>query len=351
MSEMIDSVFPFPGMEDSEEVDISAIFGGGAPTSDINPFDPPAAQAEPPAAPPEQPEPEAPAAPAEPIAASVAPPPQPEPVSQAETQSPVPASEPANPIAAAIDHQETQTTQAAARSLFEKPPIFAYGSAKDEIDALTRQRDKLTQDRKTDDLRAQIQQLSASLEYGNLSQEEYDQMCACKEELCQCSAGLNATLTLSNLEWPDFNAQIEQAQQEIKDLKVLISNVAIYAGKRAELTFEKLKINRVEVSLYDMVKSTGEQKAAFKFTYNGRRYDRLSLSEKIRAGMELSELVKRLTGRNYPVFVDNMESVDDLTNVRPTGQVIMAKCVLVLLWRCGLCGLSPRQIIGKPLNA
>ena len=56
-------------------------------------------------------------------------------------------------------------------------------------------------------------------------------------------------------------------------------------------------------------------------------YDRLSLSEKIRAGMEVSELIKRLTGRNYPVFVDNMESVDDLANVRPTGQIIMAKCV------------------------
>ena len=44
-------------------------------------------------------------------------------------------------------------------------------------------------------------------------------------------------------------------------------------------------------------------------------------------GMEVSELMKRLTGRNYPTFVDNMESVDDLANVRPTGQVIMAKCV------------------------
>ena len=43
--------------------------------------------------------------------------------------------------------------------------------------------------------------------------------------------------------------------------------------------------------------------------------------------MEVSELMKRLTGRNYPVFVDNMESVDDLANVRPSGQVIMAKCV------------------------
>lgn len=72
---------------------------------------------------------------------------------------------------------------------------------------------------------------------------------------------------------------------------------------------------------------TGEVKDTFKFTYGGRRYDRLSLSEKIRAGMEVSELMKRLTGRNYPTFVDNMESVDDLANVRPSGQVIMAKCV------------------------
>lgn len=83
----------------------------------------------------------------------------------------------------------------------------------------------------------------------------------------------------------------------------------------------------INMILYDVVKSTGEVKDTFKFTYSGRRYDRLSLSEKIRAGMEVSELIKRLTGRNYPVFVDNMESVDDLANVRPTGQIIMAKCV------------------------
>lgn len=93
----------------------------------------------PPAAPPEQPKPEAPAAPAEPVAAPVAPAPQPEPapkpqpVPQAKTQNPAPASEPANPIAAAIDKQETQAAQTAAKSLFEKAPIFSYGSAKDEI--------------------------------------------------------------------------------------------------------------------------------------------------------------------------------------------------------------------------
>ena len=61
--------------------------------------------------------------------------------------------------------------------------------------------------------------------------------------------------------------------------------------------------------------------------YNTKRplpYDRLSLSEKIRAGMKVSELMQRFTGRNYPVFVDNMESVDDLANMRLTGQMIMA---------------------------
>ena len=178
-----------------------------------------------------------------------------------------------------------------------------------------------------DDLRGEIQRLFASLEYGNLSQQEYDRLLACQEELRQCSAELEAIEKHQSPEQPDFDAQIAQAQQEVKSLKALISNVVIYARVRAELTFKALKMNRVEISLYDVVKSTGEQKAAFKCTYNGRRYDRLSLSEKIRAGMEVSELVKRLTGRNYPVFVDNMESVDDLANVRPTGQVIMAKCV------------------------
>ena len=139
MSEPINSGFPFSGMEDSEELDISAIFGGGAPKSDVNPFDLPAVQEETPAAPPEQPKPEALAAPAEPVAAPEVPAPQPEPapkpqtVSQTQTQGPAPASEPANPIAAAIDKQETQAAQTASKSLFEKAPIFSYGSAKDEI--------------------------------------------------------------------------------------------------------------------------------------------------------------------------------------------------------------------------
>ncbi len=179
----------------------------------------------------------------------------------------------------------------------------------------------------TERLRAEIQTLTADLEYGNLSQSEYDHLGTCREELRQSEAKIAALQTMTAAQLPDFDREIAQANASIAEIKRKMANVIAYISKRAELTFSQLKMNRVEISLYDVVKSTGKVKDTFKFQYGGRRYDRLSLSEKIRAGMEVSELMKRLTGRNYPVFVDNMESVDDLANVRPTGQIIMAKCV------------------------
>lgn len=179
----------------------------------------------------------------------------------------------------------------------------------------------------TECLRAEIQTLTADLEYGNLSQAEYDRLGTCREELRQSEAKIAALQTMTAAQLPDFDREIAQANANIAEIKRKMADVIAYISKRAELIFSQLKMNRVEISLYDVVKSTGEVKDTFKFQYGGRRYDRLSLSEKIRAGMEVSELMKRLTGRNYPVFVDNMESVDDLANVRPTGQIIMAKCV------------------------
>ena len=176
-------------------------------------------------------------------------------------------------------------------------------------------------------IRDEIQSLAAELEYGKLTQAEYDRLGACREECREVEAKLSALESMTAEEPSDLDGEIRQAQDRIGEIKRIMTNVIAYISKRAELTFSQLRMNKVEISLYDVVKSTGEVKDTFKFTYGGRRYDRLSLSEKIRAGMEVSELMKRLTGRNYPTFVDNMESVDDLANVRPTGQVIMAKCV------------------------
>ena len=220
--------------------------------------------------------------------------------------------------------KEIQELDAKAKAVFEQFQADDVAELEKQLVDLTA---KKSEDSPADGLRAQIQQLTADLEYGNLSEQDYAQMKECRDELRECAADLKAAQAAADQKPEDFDGKIKAAQDKITALKKLIADVAIYVSERARLTFSALKMNRVEISLYDVVKTTGERKDVFKFTYGGRRYDRLSLSEKIRAGMEVSELMKRLTGRNYPMFVDNMESVDDLANVRPTGQVIMAKCV------------------------
>ena len=94
---------------------------------------------------------------------------------------------------------------------------------------------------------------------------------------------------------------------------------------RNGLLFKALHTPNVEFQLYDVVKKTGELVPAWKFRYRGTSYQCLSRSEKILAGLEVVELLKRLTGRCYPVFIDDSESVDHIP--RPSGQALISKKV------------------------
>ena len=176
-------------------------------------------------------------------------------------------------------------------------------------------------------LEQRIRELTALLHDGALSADDSRRMEECRETLRDRRAELTAAEKLTETAPEEFDRHIAEVNGKIQKAKQLLDDVAAYAAKRAELLFAPLRMNKVQISLFDVVKSTGEVKDVFRFTYNGRRYDRLSLSEKIRAGLELSERMRHLTGRRYPVFIDNMESVDDLANVRPNGQIILAKCV------------------------
>ena len=154
MSEQSSSGFPFTEMADGAGLDIDAIFGGasgGGTPSDVNPFEAalpqqvqPAAQAQPQAAPQPapQPAPQAAPQPAASVFQSVQPiPPAPAPAAQpAPAPAPVATQTPAaqspldiDPLAAAMAEQEAKAEQKAAKSLFEKSPVFCYGSAKEDI--------------------------------------------------------------------------------------------------------------------------------------------------------------------------------------------------------------------------
>ena len=126
------NTFPFPGVEAGSALDIAAIFGSSTTGDDVNPFEMPAAQGPieiVPAAqemvPAEESEPEQPPAAS---AARAEPVPVPEP--QPQPQQDVPPAEGPNLISAAFTKQEEKNTQ---QGLFEKAPVFSYGSAKESI--------------------------------------------------------------------------------------------------------------------------------------------------------------------------------------------------------------------------
>ena len=181
-----------------------------------------------------------------------------------------------------------------------------------------------------DRLHSEIQSIELDLECGMLSQEEAENLRQSRDRLTQ----LTSQVEMLTGQLRDGPACAEQQAQKLAAMKEdirakreIITALAFYISKRVELNFAKLKMNRVAISLYDVVKTTGEVKDVFRFTYEGRDYICLSRSEKIRAGLEVAELIKRLLGVQYPTFIDDVESVPIIDNVRPTGQVFIAKVV------------------------
>ena len=172
------------------------------------------------------------------------------------------------------------------------------------------------------DLKRDIEAIEYRKQNGNLAPaqiQEFDALQQKKHEL-----ELKLEMYQAILDKPDFKEQVIATEKRIAMLKSKVSSAALYIGKKNELLFKDLSMNRVQILLNEIVKSTGEIKDIFKFTYDGREYKRLSLSEKIRAGLEVAELVKRLSGLNFPSFIDNGESVCIIDNVRPTSQLILS---------------------------
>ena len=75
-------------------------------------------------------------------------------------------------------------------------------------------------------------------------------------------------------------------------------HITEYIFKRAELATAGLDMPNVKIRLFDIVRGTGELKSTFKFDYKGREYTTLSLSEKTLAGIEISAMIRRITGKD-----------------------------------------------------
>lgn len=158
---------------------------------------------------------------------------------------------------------------------------------------------------------------------GSLSIDEALELKSLEEKLMRLEGVYSQLSDKSESGDYKLDEQLRALQCDIKNKNEVISAVIEYIAKKAELLFKNLSTKNVQCRLYDIVKSTGEMKKTFKFTYKGRDYRRLSRSERLLAGMEITEMLRNLTGKNYPVFVDDSESIENIP--KPDCQIFLAK--------------------------
>lgn len=177
----------------------------------------------------------------------------------------------------------------------------------------------------------QIQETNNNYNTQLLSYEETvaSKKVALLKEIDELQASRHAQTEAENasIEIARLSSLLESVAAQVDVLNRKITAAMEYAAKRAELTLKPLKMNRVEIKLQDVVRSTGEIVNTFRFTYDGRDYRILSLSERIKAGLEVSNLIQQLTGRSYPVLVDNSESIADIDTLDIQGQAIFTRVV------------------------
>ncbi|KJD42556.1 AAA family ATPase [Paenibacillus terrae] len=106
----------------------------------------------------------------------------------------------------------------------------------------------------------------------------------------------------------------------------VLDAIKAFEAKEAELQAAKVQslFTTLSISLFKEQKN-GERKPDFVIEMDGKAYPLLSLSESVRAGLELREVLSEQSGVIAPVAVDNSESVFKIKH--PSGQLILVKAV------------------------
>ncbi len=175
---------------------------------------------------------------------------------------------------------------------------------------------------------AQLSSLDDLEKYGNLTEEEFGEL----RDLEATLIGINAQIgtledSVSEEKMKTALAEKDTFTELITKYQSIASALQEYIFKRAELATEDLNMPNVKIRLFDIVRGTGEVRNAFKFDYKGREYTTLSLSEKTLAGIEIAAMMRNITGKDYPICIDNTESIAAFNNTQMPSQIMMIRVV------------------------
>lgn len=137
----------------------------------------------------------------------------------------------------------------------------------------------------------------------------------------------------SHEQYERLQAQVKSAAADenatLQDLKAsifMLDSIKAFRAKEAELQGEKVQalFTNLSIKLFEELKN-GEIKPTFEIMMDGKEYRKLSLSEGIRAGLELRDVLSNQSEVIAPCFVDNAESITSFK--QPNGQLITSRVV------------------------
>lgn len=107
-----------------------------------------------------------------------------------------------------------------------------------------------------------------------------------------------------------YTKSISKIEKEIKSINSLISALKLFNYNKVKLIEDLMKknFNKVSFKIEDLDEN-GEIKPCFKVFYDEKPIEQCSLSEQMKAGMEIVEMLRDTFEIDYPMFLDNSESI------------------------------------------
>lgn len=126
----------------------------------------------------------------------------------------------------------------------------------------------------------------------------------------------------------EINADnIRNSKNKIEQLKLAIDAAKQYNSIKLKKQSSQIKpyLDKVEIQFEKLTKE-GELKDDFKIVYEGKEFNKLSTSEKIKSGLEIANLLMNMQNLHFPIFIDDAESINVIPELDT--QMIMAKVTL-----------------------
>lgn len=159
-------------------------------------------------------------------------------------------------------------------------------------------------------------------------QEKVEKVNALKEKI-EILQKEKLEVDLYNKEISINKNQIKNAKTQIENLDKLTEEILSKIDKynkqlkivtRLNLLMMKEQMNQVKEYLNNVTiefskidPETGEITDVYDVKYNGRSYEKLSKSYKIRADIEIANLINIVTGIKTPMFIDDVESITEIS--------------------------------------